>query len=99
MAAKVVEFHDGAAEDIKNAVAWYGERSSKAAGDFIHEVEQAVRAIGEAPERWPKGKNNTRRFILWRFPFTIIYSEGERVITIWAVAHGSRRPEYWHHRI
>src|SRR5664279_6473100 len=35
----------------------------------------------------PVGKNNTRRFLLWRFPFTIIYSEQESIVTIWAVAH------------
>ena len=27
--------------------------------------------------------------------FHLIYSEEKDVITIWAVAHGSRRPEYW----
>ena len=27
------------------------------------------------------------------------YSEQESVITIWAVAHGGRRPEYWTRRL
>jgi len=31
--------------------------------------------------------------------FAIIYSEQESVLTIWAVAHGSRRPEYWAQRL
>jgi hypothetical protein len=31
--------------------------------------------------------------------FSIIYSEQEGVIIIWAVAHGSRRPEYWTRRL
>jgi hypothetical protein len=53
----------------------------------------------QRPERWPIGKNNTRRFLLWRFPFAILYSEQESVVTIWAVAHGSRRPQYWERRL
>ena len=94
-----LEYHEGAIADVRNAVAWYQEHSPKAASDFIEELHRAAGAIREAPERWPKGKNNTRRFLLWRFPFTVIYSEHESVVTIWAVAHGSRRPGYWLSRI
>jgi len=61
--------------------------------DFIEELNRAA-----APERCPFGSNQTRRFLLWRFPFIIIYSHKEEVVTIWAVAHGSRRPEYWAER-
>ncbi|MBV8053313.1 MAG: type II toxin-antitoxin system RelE/ParE family toxin [Acidobacteriaceae bacterium] len=98
MKAKV-EFHQGAAADVKNAVRWYRERSPKAALHFVEELARATAAIREAPERWPRGRNNTRRFPLWRFPFSIIYSERELSITIWAVAHTSRRPEYWMSRL
>ena len=99
MSASRVEYHQDAIADIKSAVAWYQKRSSKAALDFIEELNRATETILEAPDRWPGGKNNTRRFLLWRFPFAIIYSEEESTITIWAVAHGSRRPEYWTHRL
>jgi toxin ParE1/3/4 len=99
MSAKLVEYHQSAIADIKSAVAWYQQRSRKAALDFIEELNRATETIREAPERWPSGKDNTRRFLLWRFPFVLIYSEEESKITIWAVAHGSRRPEYWKHRL
>jgi toxin ParE1/3/4 len=99
MNPKPVEYHEGASADVKSAVAWYQERSPKAALDFIEELHRAADTTGEGADRWPLGKNNTRRFLLWRFPFSIIYSEQESVITIWAVAHGSRRPEYWARRL
>jgi toxin ParE1/3/4 len=99
MSAKRIEYHQGAIADVKSAVTWYQKHSSKAALDFIEELHRAAETIREAPERWPLGKNNTRRFLLWRFPFSIIYSEQESAITIWAVAHGSRRPEYWARRL
>jgi toxin ParE1/3/4 len=75
------------------------KRSPKAASDFIEELDRAAETIRQAPDRWPVGKSNTRRFLLWRFPFSIIYSEQGSVIMFWAVAHGSRRPEYWKQRI
>jgi plasmid stabilization system protein ParE len=99
MSGKRVEFHQGAMADVKSAVAWYQQRSPKVALDFIEELHRAADTIREAPERWPIGKSNTRRFLLWRFPFAIIYSEQESVVTIWAVAHGSRRPGYWARRL
>jgi toxin ParE1/3/4 len=95
MSARRVEFHQGAVSDVRGAVEWYRERSPKAALEFIEELQRATDTIREAPDRWPPGKNSTRRFLLWRFPFSIIYSEQESLIMIWAVAHGSRRPEYW----
>jgi toxin ParE1/3/4 len=99
MNGKGVEYHEGARADVKNAVRWYQERSARAALDFIEELHRAADTIREAPDRWSQGKNETRRFLLWRFPFSIIYSEQESVITIWAVAHGSRRPDYWAKRL
>ncbi|HTW57007.1 MAG TPA: type II toxin-antitoxin system RelE/ParE family toxin [Terriglobales bacterium] len=99
MSVRAVAYHEGATADVKQAVAWYQKRSPKAALDFIEELHRAAETIRDAPDRWPAGKNNTRRFLLWRFPFSIIYSERESVITIWAVAHGSRRPEYWARRL
>jgi toxin ParE1/3/4 len=99
MSAKCVEYHQGAVADVTNAVAWYRKRNPRVALDFVDELDRARGIICKAPERWPMGNNNTRRFLLWRFPFTIIYSQNELVITIWAVAHGSRRPEYWMHRL
>ena len=99
MSAKGVEYHQEAIADVKSAVNWYRKRSPRLALDFIEELNRAADIVREAPERWPIGKNHTRRFLLWRFPFAIIYSEQQSVVTIWAVAHGSRRPEYWSHRL
>ena len=99
MAASRIIFHQDAIADVKNAVTWYQERSSKTALDFIEELRRATDAIRKAPQRWPFGKNKTRKFLLWRFPFAVIYSEQESQITVWAVAHGSRLPGYWEDRV
>jgi len=99
MIVKRLEYHQGAVSDVRNTVTWYRKRSPKAALDFIEELHRATQTIREAPDRWPTGDNNTHRFPLWRFPFSIIYSEQQSVITVWAVAHGSRHPDYWAGRL
>jgi plasmid stabilization system protein ParE len=75
MKGKRVEYHEGAVADVKSALVWYRERSPNAALDFIEELHRATNTIRESPDRWPLGANNTRRFLLWRFPFSVIYSE------------------------
>jgi len=77
-----VRYHQGAAADVKSAVAWYRRRSPKAASDFVEELDRAVATIRKGPQRWPIRKGNTRQFLLWRFPFSIIYSVQEGVIII-----------------
>jgi len=51
MSVKRVEYHQGAIADAKSAVAWYQQRSPKAALDFIEELHRAADTIREAPER------------------------------------------------
>lgn len=99
MSISSVRYHQGATADVKNAVVWYRRRSPKAALDFVKELDRAVATIHRGPERWPIRKGRTRQFLLWRFPFSVIYSVQEGTIVIWAVAHGSRRPEYWTRRV
>ena len=96
--AVAVGFHPEALEESAAAERWYRERSDVAAEAFVAEIDRAVYLIGEAPERWPRHIRGTRRFVLRRFPFTIIFRAPPTGAEILAVAHGRRRPGYWKHR-
>lgn len=78
---------------------WYLERSPDAENAFLAEVEDAFSVIFDTPLRWPKYLYSTRRFLLHRFPFSVIYLSDPDVITIVAVAHNKRKPGYWKKRI
>jgi plasmid stabilization system protein ParE len=95
MANKEVEFHEAASEEFASAFDWYWERSAGAAARFAGEMSRAVASIAEAPQRWPAGIHGTRKFLLGRFPFAVIYRELPSIIQVLAVAHGHRRPGYW----
>jgi toxin ParE1/3/4 len=99
MAAKLLEIHPAALEETKSAVYWYYERSEPAAHNFAAELDRAVELILQAPDRWPQGDLGTRRFVLQRFPYVIVYRERETDVQILAVAHGNRRPLYWKERL
>jgi toxin ParE1/3/4 len=78
---------------------WYLVRSSDAALAFDAEVDRALANIASAPNRWAAGPHSTRRYLLRRFPYILIYRERTGNVQIVAVAHTSRKPGYWKKRI
>jgi len=93
-----VEYLPQASRELEDALAWYLERSPRAAESFLREIERAVTIIAEAPGIWPHFEAGARRYILQRFPYNIIYRQIEAGIQVVAVAHQKRRPRYWSSR-
>ena len=99
MANPALEFHPEAAAEYLEALAWYNERSPRAARNFESAVIRAVEQIQRVPERWPISAAGCRRFLLHQFPFQIVYCTFENRIIVIAVAHTHRRPGYWRNRL
>jgi plasmid stabilization system protein ParE len=99
MAVKRLEIHPSALEEMKSATIWYLERNETAARSFVAELDRAVDLIAASPKRWPAGELGTRKFVLQRFPYAVVYRERESSIQILAAAHGHRRPGYWKDRL
>ena len=72
---------------------------SQALAEFRATVSEAIGNIAKASGRWPKYLHGTRRFVLRRFPFSIIYLDDPDVVSIVAVAHSKRKPGYWKPRL
>lgn len=91
-------FHPEALEEYLAAAAWYG---ADAGGLFVEHVASATSAIAEAPHAWPRWstEGDARRFVLGRFPYSLIYLPEPAALVIVAVAHHRRAPGYWRARI
>jgi len=99
MKAQYFYLHPAAIEEAEVAARWYRERSPRVAKRFVDELNQVIDRILEAPRRWPRSTNGTRKLNLPCFPFAVVYWETEDHIRIIAVAHGRRRAGYWKHRL
>jgi len=97
--SKPYRVHPLAWADIDAADAWYFERSPDTADAFVAEVSLAIETICEAPQRWPKYLYGTHRFLLHRFPFSIVYLDDPDTVSVIAVAHHKRKPGYWNKRV
>ena len=91
--------HPEAWLEFEAADDWYLRRSPDASLAFLSDVYGALEDISKAPRRWPKHLHGTRRFVLHRFPFSIIYLDDPDLLTIIAIAHSKRKPGYWKERI
>jgi plasmid stabilization system protein ParE len=93
-----VAVHPAAHTELQGAYSWYLERNPAAAVAFLEEIDHAIEAISENPNRWPFYVEGTRRLVLRRFPFSVVYRELASTIMVVAFAHGRRRPGYWRNR-
>jgi len=84
--------------ETRAAFLWYRKRSDLAAERFRDEFNHAIDAISDSPEAWPPYVHETRRYLLRRFPFMVVYPVTPKEIQIVAVAHARRRPGYWKDR-
>lgn len=85
-----------AEHDYTESLSYYARRSADAAEGFELEFSEALAAIESHPDRYPMCDERHRYYLLRRYPFQIIYRQhaDDRVLIV-AVAHASRRPEYW----
>ena len=91
--------HPGARRDFNLAVDWYvAEAGKPTAVRFIEEVEHLRSLILDNPRIGTPGRSDTRSFVFKQFPYSLIYRIRGDVLEVLALAHHSRRPQYWVNR-
>lgn len=94
-----VSFYPEAKDELFNAVNYYEECQEGLGQEFAKEVYAAIQRIIQFPEAWSKLSENTRRCLVNRFPYGLIYSIIEDEIIILAVMQLNREPGYWKNRM
>lgn len=81
------------------SIRWHAVNRPGLVGAFVAEVENAVQRAIRAPETGSPHLFGTRRMLVKRFHYDVVYVPRESVILIVAVAHQSRKPGYWRKRL
>ncbi|MDP2681535.1 MAG: type II toxin-antitoxin system RelE/ParE family toxin [Deltaproteobacteria bacterium] len=88
-----------AENDLKEAFSWYEDNRLGLGYDFLLRVDVGLRFIERKPEIHAPEYKGTRKHLIKRFPYKIIYLvEKERIIVL-AVIHGKRSPDLIKKRI
>jgi hypothetical protein len=94
-----VRFLPEAEAELDQAVADYDSRQRGLGREFAAEVRQALSRIEDHPQAWQPLGRRTRRYLMHRFPFGLVYAPISGEIVVVAVMHLHRRPGYWRQRL
>jgi len=94
-----LRFHPDVAMDIKEAYNWYEEQSVGLGEELFDEIERSYQAIREFPKAWAPFPYGFRRYLLSRFPYSVMYKIDDESIYIIAIMHNSRKPNSWFTRL
>ena len=87
--------HEAAEEELNAAAVFYESRESDLGNEFLEELSQGFSRIGEHPLSYSVHFDDYRRYLMNRFPYSVVYRIEQDAILVFAVAHLRRRPGYW----
>ena len=89
-----VRFLSIAASELDDAYSYYENVHNGLGLTFVDEFESSLTRIKRNPEAWQRLSRYTRRCLMNKFPYSIIYQVRRSEILIVAIANNHRRPNY-----
>jgi len=83
----------------RDAIEYYELQLTGLGRRFFNEVMETIDLIIQFPQLWAQNSEHTRKAVLRKFPYNLVYSILNNKIYIIAVAHQNRVPEYWIDRL
>jgi uncharacterized secreted protein with C-terminal beta-propeller domain len=94
-----VFFHQAAKEELFSARDYYDDLVFGLGKSFILEIEKTINIIKRNPLAYPVIKQNIRKAVIMKFPYSLLYIiEGDKIYLL-AIMHQKRKPLYWKNRI
>lgn len=87
-----------AEEEFREAVAYYNAQGPGLGFELAAEVKAAFGRIAAYPNAWPEFSTRTRRCIVNRFPYGVLYQQRADAILILGIMHLRRSPKRWQDR-
>jgi toxin ParE1/3/4 len=84
-----------AQSELAQAAAFYRDVSPELADRFVADVEKAYRVMLAFPKAGRDDSAGTKRCLLSRFPYKLIYRIKGSQLRIIAFPHVKQRPNYW----
>lgn len=91
-----IEIHSAAKAELRDAADYYDDQREGLGLEFLAEIESLLHRVERTPDLHPPVWGEVRRVLGKRFPYSILYwTRPDGTIQVIAVAHLSRRPQYW----
>jgi toxin ParE1/3/4 len=101
---KPVRLDNEAEQELGQAMLWLQAQRRGLGGELLAEIDEALVRLARAPKSFPRALGaapelGVRRIHVRRFPYALVFVEGEHEIRVLAVAHHRRRSGYWRRRL
>ena len=87
-----VTFHRAASAEFIEASVWYETKRIGLAFEFIAEIDGCVSLASKHPLQFAVVREDIRRVVAHRFPYSVYFRAEKHRTVILAVFHGSRDP-------
>jgi plasmid stabilization system protein ParE len=87
-----------ARSEIAEAADWYEQQSVGLGADFLRAIEVTMSSIHHNPEQYQRIRGRTRRAVLRRFPYGVVYIVSDDEVVVLGCVHGRRDPKRWQER-
>lgn len=87
-----INIREEAVQDLIKGYLWYEEQKKGLGENFVSEVESSLRYLRRNPEAFPKKRKSLREVNLKTFPYLIIYSVEDSLLTVVANFHSHLNP-------
>ncbi|WP_157817629.1 type II toxin-antitoxin system RelE/ParE family toxin [Candidatus Thiodictyon syntrophicum] len=94
-----VRYHEAAEAELYEALGFLELRAKGLGRRLLREVRRTAARIAECPLLAPEIRPGVRKRGVHTFPYALVYAIEDDGVLILAVAHGSRRPDYWGGRL
>lgn len=93
-----ITFHRAASAEFIEASVWYETKRVGLALEFMAEVDRCVSLASKQPLQFAVVREDIRRVVTHRFPYSVYFRAEHNRIVVLAVFHGSRNPAIWQAR-
>ncbi len=87
-----ITFHRAASAEFIEASVWYESKRFGLALEFMAEIDRCVSLAAEHPLQFAVVREDIRRVVANRFPYSVYFRAEKHRIVVLAVFHGSRDP-------
>lgn len=94
-----VRYHEAAEDELLRELGFLELRAKGLGRRFLEEVRRTETMVAEFPESGAEIRPGIRWHMLRKFRYSLIYSVEKEGPLILALAHHSRRPDYWMGRL
>lgn len=90
-----IKYHEAAEDELLTEIGYLELRAKGLGRRFYSEIRRVEHFMAQFPESGREIRPGIRKRILRKFRYSLIYSREKEGLLILAVAHHSRRAEYW----